>query len=207
MVYASELSVAAIVEGIRASRTVVKLQGPGDPMVELAPEREYTGDTVYADTTVTYSVTVTGGDGFRVRAVSDGEPGSAVDVVGDPFEWSFERESPETGETRTRVEVLDGNDPRVVTSHVWQRRCDDTQCSDVEGTTGLDDTGGATTDTTTEGGNASTSSTSDAIDDSGSTGDGGANEDDGGCNCRTGARTIALPWWLVAAPLVRRRRR
>jgi hypothetical protein len=39
LVYATELSVPAILAGVRAGRTVVKLQGPDDPMVDLRAGR------------------------------------------------------------------------------------------------------------------------------------------------------------------------
>jgi hypothetical protein len=203
MVYASELSVAALVEGIRTSRTVVKLQGADDPMIELAPARDRDGDTVHADTSVVYDVTVTGGDGFRVRAVRDGEPGSAVDVVGDPFAWSFEVESPADGETRVRVELLADTTRRVVTSHVWQRRCTAELCSDPSGTTGtVDDSGTSTTATTStttgvDGGSSTSSSET--------TGRAGASEGEDGCGCATRSdRPHALA--LLAALCLRRRR-
>jgi hypothetical protein len=49
MVYATELSVPAILAGVRAGRTVVKLQGPDDPMVDLrAGDTAILGDTVRA---------------------------------------------------------------------------------------------------------------------------------------------------------------
>lgn len=204
MVYATELSVAAILEGVRTSRTVVKLQGPGDPMIELLPSRDRVGDTIFADTPVTYDVVVTGGEGLQVHAVRDGVEGSAVDIDADPFMWSFDHESPDDGETRVRVEVVDGADRRVVTSHVWQRRCDDTNCSDTSGTTTgtVDDTGSATTD---DGPDPTTStSTTSAADDS--TSSAGETESDSGCNCRTEPRNTP-PWWLAAAAFAFRRRR
>jgi hypothetical protein len=205
MVYAEELSVAALLDGIRASRTVVKLQGPGDPMIELEPTREREGDTVYADTPVTYDATITGADGWLVRAVQDGEPGEMVDVAGDPFVWSFDLESPDSGETRVRVELFDGTLRRVVTSHVWQRRCDDTTCSDPTGTTGTaDETGPATgADTTTSTEPGTTTSDADPTT-STSSSDGGGADEGGGCSCRATPPAVSS-WWL-AALFVRRRR-
>ena len=207
MVYASELSVAALLEGIRTSRTVVKLQGPGDPMVELVPTRDREGDTVYADEPVTYDVTVTGGDGFRVRAVREGEPGTPVDVVGDPFTWSFELDSPAEGETRVRVELLDGDTRRVVTSHVWQRRCEGELCSDPAGTTGnADDTGSTTTATTSSTGSGQGDDTDSSTSSTGSTDAAESGTD--GCGCRTRSQSPpALAVLLGASVCMRRRRR
>jgi uncharacterized protein (TIGR03382 family) len=204
MVYASELSVAAIVEGIRTSRTVVKLQGPDDPMIELVPARQRVGDTIYADTPVVYDVTVTGAEGMQLQAVRDGTAGGSVDVDADPFLWSFDLESPDEGETRVRVELVQDNARRVVTSHVWQRRCDDTNCSDPAGTTTgtVDDTGPETTSAaSTDGGETSTSDGGDT-----SSSSAGENDEDSGCNCTTGPH-LATPWWLFVTALVRRRRR
>ena len=199
MVFARELSVAALLEGIRTSRTVVKLQGPADPMVELVALREYDGDTVHADLPVDYEVTVTGGMGFRLRLVQDGEKGGAVDVDADPFVHAFTLDSPADGETRVRAELLDGNSRAVITSHIWQRACADV-CSDPEGgadtTTGGDTTTTTTTAGTSEGGTSSTG---------GSDGTEGGAADDGGsgCGCTNGPDRMGLlalsllgcGWW------------
>ena len=48
MVYAKELSVAAILEGVRDARTVVKLDGPDGPMVDTEASGRRRGDIVYA---------------------------------------------------------------------------------------------------------------------------------------------------------------
>ncbi len=203
MVYANELSVAAILDGIRASRTVVKLQGPDDPMIDFMPTRDRVVDTIYADTPVTYDVVVTGGEGLQVRAVRDGTAGNPVDIDADPFMWSFDLDSPDEGETRIRIEVVQDNAQRVVTSHIWQRRCDDTNCSDSAGTTTgtVDDTG---PDPTTEDGPDPTASTSTSADADASTSTAGTTESDSGCSCTTSPPTP--PWWLLALTLVRPRR-
>ncbi|MBC8072360.1 MAG: PHP domain-containing protein, partial [Deltaproteobacteria bacterium] len=133
MVFAAELSAAALLDGIRASRTVVKLQGPADPMVELVAVREHEGDTVYADVPVDYTATASGAAGLRLRVMQDGEALETVDVAGDPFVHAFAIASPASGETRVRIELLEGTQRRVITSHVWQRACDDTACSDPSG--------------------------------------------------------------------------
>lgn len=126
MVYASELSVAGILEGIRNGRTVVKLQGPDDPMIELIPSVPPEGDTVSAEQ-VTVTAVVTGGvspfdEPYRIRFVRDGVPEELVAIAGDPFEHSVTIVPPAEGETRLRAEVHVADDqPRTVTSHLWIR--------------------------------------------------------------------------------------
>lgn len=206
MVFARELSVSGLLEGIRASRTVVKLQGPDDPMVELVADREAVVDTVFADTPVQYTVTVTGGDGLELVVVRNGVATDIVPIDGDPFAIDFELSSPERGEMRTRVELHDEAGRRVITSHIWQRGCDDTACSDVSGeTTGGGGSGGA--DTTTVAGttiDATTAGTTTAGDTSGG---GGATEPTSSCGCTTSPRAAGLVWAIVPLALARRRGR
>lgn len=206
MVFARELSVAAILDGVRASRTVVKLQGPADPMIELVTDRDPPGDTVFADTPVRYAITVTGGDGLELHVVRDGVATDVVPVDGDPYEVELEATSPATGEMRTRVELHDDAGRRVVTSHIWQRRCDEQQCSDPS--TG-DTTGGDTTAADGTGA-APSSSSSSAASTSGagsSEASGAQQRDAGSCACTTTAPAGRA--WLFAWPLawIARRRR
>ncbi len=208
MVLADELSVAAILAAIRDSKTVVKLQGPDDPMVELTAAREYTGDTVYADAPVSYDVIVTGGVGLELRAVYDGASQAAASIDADPFSWSFTRSSPASGEIRTRVEIIDpamNGGRRVVTSHIWQRACENGNCSDPSGGDESSGSGGSTGGTS---GAADTSGT--GVDGSGGTsGSTAAAADDdgsGGCGCRSGWPG-APPWWAVLLLPWRRRQR
>jgi MYXO-CTERM domain-containing protein len=120
MIYAEGLTVGAILEGIRHGRTVVKLQGPGDPMIELEPNVAPVGDTVSA-ATVTLRARITGGAGQVARFIQDGVAGEEVTIDSDPFIHTIEVTPPLEGETRVRAEVwVDGN-PRTVTSHLWMR--------------------------------------------------------------------------------------
>ena len=118
MVFAEELSVAGILDGVRAGHTVVKLQGPDDPMVELSSSTPAQGDTVSA-ASVTLSATITGGDGHTVRFVHNGEAQPEVDVVGDPFVHQVRAVAPASGEDFWRVEVLERGKRRTVTSHIY----------------------------------------------------------------------------------------
>jgi hypothetical protein len=119
MVFARELSTEAILEGIRLGRTVVKLEGPEDPMLELScADLPEDGDTIVADRT-SIVVRVTGAsEGGSLRFVRDGAAGAPIEVVGT----TFEHEEPVIAGPRTsaiRVELVIGGQPRVVTSHVF----------------------------------------------------------------------------------------
>jgi hypothetical protein len=122
MIFAKAQTTTALLDGIRCNRTVVKLQGPDDPMIDLQTTPERDCDTVTADGDVVLRATITSGVGKRVRIMKDGyEDGDVENIDGDPF--VFERTIPiDTGASeghRWRVEVLDGDTPRVVSGHVW----------------------------------------------------------------------------------------
>ncbi|HYO53455.1 CehA/McbA family metallohydrolase [Archangium sp.] len=124
LVYARELSVAALLEGIRDGRTVVKLQGPDDPMVELTSNVVPTGDTVLAQNT-RLSARVTGARGHQVRFVHNGVRLPPVEVTAEDFVVEQDVTAPEHGEDRFRVEVWMNGHPRTVTSHLWVARTAD----------------------------------------------------------------------------------
>jgi MYXO-CTERM domain-containing protein len=117
-VWAESLDVASIVAGVAAGRTVVKLQGPGDPMVELAATDALLGDTVIANDTILH-VRVTDGIGTTVRLVHNGSPADQLTVDADPFEAEVPISAPEEGEDRWRAELLVEGRRRVVTGHIW----------------------------------------------------------------------------------------
>lgn len=119
MVYADELSVAAIVQGVRDARTVVKITGPQAPMIvpELTGTR--VGDTVFADAP-TLRATVTGGTGTTLRVIANGHMMDEIPVAGDPFAYEAAVTPPATGEDRYRFEVVAApNRLLTVTSYVW----------------------------------------------------------------------------------------
>jgi MYXO-CTERM domain-containing protein len=118
MVLADELSVAGILDAIRNGRTVVKLQGPDDPMIELESSVPPDGDTIAA-ATITLRARVTGGSGFEVRFVKNGEGLPEIPVGADDFVHELTVDAPADGQDRYRVEVMDGALPRTVTSHLW----------------------------------------------------------------------------------------
>lgn len=140
MVFVEELSRQGLIDGIRHSRTVVKLRGPEDPMIELRTSPERVGDTVSA-TEVTLTAIVTGGTGLRARWVRDGRPvNEEILIQGDPFRLTRVENPTGMGEVRWRVELWDGEEPRTITSHVWLRAEPDTHCSC--GSRGGDTSGG-----------------------------------------------------------------
>lgn len=173
MVLAERLDAAAIVEGIRRGRTVVQLQGPGDPMVELDAMQEIDDDTIRSDD-VTLTAVITGASGQQARLVVNGASMGAQAIDEDPAQLQWEVTAPPQGQDRYRVEVLVDGERRVVTSHLWVEAgpaSGDTGTAD----TGLDDSGGST-----GSGEASTG------DGTGTTGTAGASEGvDDGCGCTT----------------------
>lgn len=118
MVYAKALSVQGIIDAVKSGRTVVKLKGPDDPMVELVSSVAPSGDTVAAPKSE-LSATITGGVGYTARFVKNGAPEPEVEVDSDPFVLKLPVTAPASGEDRYRVEVLEGGARRTVTSHLW----------------------------------------------------------------------------------------
>jgi hypothetical protein len=116
LVFVDTLSRPALLDGIRAGRTVVKLQGPDDPMVVLDADPAPEGDTVRGVKAL-FTAQVTGGEGERVRFVVDGVPLDAVLVDADPFTATLYMAAADAG--RVRAEVMVDGHPRTVTSHLW----------------------------------------------------------------------------------------
>lgn len=191
MVLAERLDVAAIVAGIERGRTVVKLQGPADPMVELDALQAIDGDTIRADE-VTLTAVITGAAGQQARWVVNGVPQGAQAIVEDPAQLELTVTAPATGQDRYRVEVLVDGDRRVVTSHLWVEAGlgASTGTGTSTGESGLDDTGlGSSTSGTSTTAGAETE------------GAAGANADGGGCGCTTtrpGDHAWLIPWVVIA---------
>lgn len=117
-VFARGLAVPALLDGIRHGRTVVKLHGVRDPMVELSSLVPLDGDTVHAETTL-LKAKITGGDGLSARWVKNGTALDPIEIAGDTMELALEVSAPDRGQDRYRVEVLRAGHPTTVTSHVW----------------------------------------------------------------------------------------
>ncbi len=125
LVYADELSAPAIVEAVKRGRTVVKLQGPEDPMVELTTDSgALPGDRLKARS-VRVLAKITGGKGHRARFVRNGAPEAEAEITADPFTLSALVSADTLGsvapgrETRLRAEVLVDDKPRTITSHLF----------------------------------------------------------------------------------------
>ena len=128
MVYTTELSVGAILEGIQSGRTVVKVFGPDGPMLETELSGERIGNTVFADT-ATLSVVVTGANGQSLRVIKNREVLQTVPISSDSFEHENTVEAPADGEDRYRHEVVEGRTRQTVGSYVWLRKGASSGCS------------------------------------------------------------------------------
>jgi len=126
MVYADELSVAGIVDGLRAGRTVVIIEGPDGPMVDSDISGRRRGDTVFASTAMV-GAAVSGGDGLTLRTIRNGEILAEVAVAGDSFEHEIEVRAPDVGEDHYRHELVDGDRLVTLTSYTWLRLEDATE--------------------------------------------------------------------------------
>lgn len=151
LVFASSLSVDGVVAAVREGRTVVKLQGPGDPMVDIVTAAGATASEAPAGvttligrtltstaSTVPFGFRVTGGDGTSLRVVVDGVALTPVDIAGDDVLTVAEVEVPASGERRVRAEVWVDGAPRTVTSHAYLLRGEDVEprgcgCTGVPG--------------------------------------------------------------------------
>lgn len=121
LVYARELSLSGILEGIRNGRTMVQVQGPDGPRVETELDGERRGDTVFADGTA-LRATVTGGAGATLRIWKNGVPVAETPIDSDPFVHELTVTAPAVGEDRYRHEVFEGDQPLTLASYVWLRR-------------------------------------------------------------------------------------
>ncbi|MCA9530618.1 MAG: PHP domain-containing protein [Myxococcales bacterium] len=123
MVYASELSVAAIVDGIKHHRTVVKLDDVDDPMIELRADGELPDGGTIEAASMTLSVHVEGAMGGEVRLYKNGAAlADVVAVDSGDFTHDIVVDAPPSGEDRYRAELSVGGQPAAVTSHVWIAR-------------------------------------------------------------------------------------
>jgi hypothetical protein len=145
MVYAENLSVDGILEGIRRGRTVVKITGVSAPMAILDSSEPLEGDTVVAKKT-TLLITVTAGLDRQLRIVKNGESlGEQIVIDADPFEYELSVSAPSEGEDRYRVEVLEGASRLTITSHVWVKRPPGSSSGGSGGCSAAGGPGGATT--------------------------------------------------------------
>lgn len=141
MVLADELSVPALVDAIRHGRTVVKLQGPSDPMVELTASQPggtsadaTVGDTLAVRSTrLSARVTGIGADPTNqgmpyLRWIKNGESVAETAITSDPFVSTLpvlahhpENGAPASPEDRYRVEIHVDGMARTITSPLYVR--------------------------------------------------------------------------------------
>lgn len=119
LVLAENLSESAIVEAVRAGRTIVQLRGSDDPFVELAIGNAKIGDDVEGLSTVTADVHVVGGDGTIAQLWRDGVKLEQKPVTGADTHVTF-TDKPGAQLRRYRVELInDLNQRIVVTNHIY----------------------------------------------------------------------------------------
>jgi hypothetical protein len=121
LVWAEELSEAAILAGVVAGRTIVNLRGPDDPVLSLevegGGERAGIGDRIAA-AEVTVNAAASGAKGLRLAVYRNGARLESVEIDESDYAHSWTFETSEEGD-RYRVEIREGSVPVVVTSHVW----------------------------------------------------------------------------------------
>ncbi len=123
LVFAENLSVDAIMDGVRAGRTVVKINGADDPMLQTELSGDRVGDTVFANRAV-LSAVVTGGVGQTLRVIENGTVLESVEIDADPFTYEITVDAPAEGENRYRHQVMAGTSPSTLGSYVWLRASD-----------------------------------------------------------------------------------
>lgn len=124
MVFATELSAAAIVAGVKSGRTVVRLTGKTAAMIELTSSVAIPpGSSRLEAATTTLTARVTGGTDKALRFVQDGKPTSEepIEITSDPFDATLVVNAFAGKETRVRAEVIKGTRRESVTSHVFVR--------------------------------------------------------------------------------------
>ncbi len=138
-ILARELSVEALQEGLQAGRTMVQLQGAGDPILELGaegtlaaqgPSGANRGGAPPSATppppvpdTGAWTATVTGGSdvpavGADLLWIVDGVEVARVPVTSDPFTDTRTIDAPPEG-ARVRLQLEVEGAPRVLTAYQW----------------------------------------------------------------------------------------
>ena len=118
LVLADGLGEAAILDALRAHRTIVQLRGPDDPVVDVHLGDATIGDTVESVPAAELDVHVTGGAGMFVQVWRDGAKVHQQEVSADDATVTYADTT--AGAHRFRVELIDGGNQRiVVTSHLY----------------------------------------------------------------------------------------
>jgi hypothetical protein len=123
MIEAAGLSPAELVQGLREFRSVVKLRGPGDPMIFLEPRGGLGGFPGFAGnitaSEATIRATVTGGKGHTLAWIENGALVGDEEILSDPYVSDFAWKAVVGEERRLRAEVRVAGTPRTLTSHLW----------------------------------------------------------------------------------------
>lgn len=131
LVLSDGLGEAAIVDAIRAGRTIVQLRGPDDPLVAMTLGGAEIGDTIDV-ATAEVTVSIAGGAGMFVQLWRDGARLEQVEIPSDDFTHVFSDEA--AGPHRYRVEVIDEANQRiVVTSHIYANVAGAAGCCEAAG--------------------------------------------------------------------------
>ena len=122
LIHSEGLSAAALSKALSEGRSVVKLRGPGDPMLKLsAPavlELERKADQLVASSAV-ITAEVSGAAGMTLAWIENGNLAREVKIESDTFSARFELVAPEGQSVRLRAEVRESGTPRTLSSHVW----------------------------------------------------------------------------------------
>lgn len=125
LVLADELSEAAIADGVRQGRALVKLRGPDDPDLSLSAvgadgRAVDIGDTTAgARVTLTIGVTRGAGQDLGVLIVRNGQAVDLLPIDADDFQATVDYDvRPEGDRFRAQV-VLGGTLPVVVSNHIY----------------------------------------------------------------------------------------
>ncbi|MCX5747093.1 MAG: CehA/McbA family metallohydrolase, partial [Proteobacteria bacterium] len=124
LVLADALSEAAIIDGVKHGRTMVKLNGPAAPDLDVTMTTAdggvaEIGDDVDGVGHVTLPASIAHGAGGFVQLWRDGAKVSSTPIVGDDFTTMLS-DTPGAGDFRYRVEIInDINQRVVVTSHFY----------------------------------------------------------------------------------------
>jgi MYXO-CTERM domain-containing protein len=144
LVLADNLSEAAIVDAVRAGRTIVQLRGPDDPIAIMTiamtggagGDVAEIGDSISGLATVRVSADITGGDGTIVQLWRDGERLAQKPVTGADTRVTFE-DTPGAQLRRYRIELInDLNQRLVVTSHIYVEGVAGDGCGCATGSSG-----------------------------------------------------------------------
>ena len=129
MVWAENLSVPALLEGVHLGRTVVKLRGPTDPMIDFSITPSANG-SLSISVEVTLDPRSLSKEIFYLKVVRNNVSQIRMVIDRDPFEWSSLIDPPPDGRDRWRCMLfalpimgklipnqIEGGIPVTVTSH------------------------------------------------------------------------------------------